>query len=254
MIRHFQNIKSLTVWHNEGFLFWKMRNVTPLTWVVTPLKFCMLHLFFLLEFLNNRSKLNKCSQYINNIELFTIYFYKIMFFFSLTRMCYPRIISFHHWYFNNIFYMFLGNCRDGINKCWASTKITQLVSDLTYRSQRYQRKQWREQQKRHREKIKNAPVILSPPHTPEPGPSHQQISSSKRRERSRAKCYRDNEKLKKELEIEKKKASKYMRRWLREVEKQKEKVETPRTKTKRILRGLQINMKTNEGKKRKQNV
>lgn len=75
----------------------------------------------------------------------------------------------------------------------------QLVSDLTYRSQRYQRKQWREQQKRHREKIKNAPVILSPPHTPEPGPSHQQISSSKRRERSRAKCYRDNEKLKKEL-------------------------------------------------------
>lgn len=45
-----------------------------------------------------------------------------------------------------------------------------------------------------------------------------------------------------------------MRRWLREVEKQKEKVETPRTKTKRILRGLQINMKTNEGKKRKQNV
>lgn len=130
----------------------------------------------------------------------------------------------------------------------------QLVSDLTYRSQRYQRKQWREQQKRHRENIKNAPVILSPPHTPEPGPSHQQISSSKRRERSRAKCYRDNEKLKKELEIEKKKASKYMRRWLREVEKQKEKVETPRTKTKRILRGLQINIKTNEVKKRKQNV
>lgn len=128
----------------------------------------------------------------------------------------------------------------------------QLVSDLTYRSQRYQRKQWREQQKRHRENIKNAPVILSPPHTPEP--SHQQISSSKRRERSRAKCYRDNEKLKKELEIEKKKASKYMRRWRREVEKQKEKVETPRTKTKRILRGLQINIKTNEVKKRKQNV
>lgn len=30
----------------------------------------------------------------------------------------------------------------------------QLVSDLTYRSQRYQRKQWREQQKRHREKNK----------------------------------------------------------------------------------------------------
>lgn len=45
-----------------------------------------------------------------------------------------------------------------------------------------------------------------------------------------------------------------MRRWLREVEKQKEKVETPRTKTKRILRGLQINIKTNEVKKRKQNV
>lgn len=42
-----------------------------------------------------------------------------------------------------------------------------------------------------------------------------------------------------------------MRRWLREVEKQKEKVETPRTKTKRILRGLQLNMKTNEGKKTK---
>lgn len=50
-----------------------------------------------------------------------------------------------------------------------------------------------------------------------------QISSSKRRERSRAKCYRDNKKLRKELEIENKMASKYMNRWLRVVEKTKRK-------------------------------
>lgn len=51
--------------------------------------------------------------------------------------------------------------------------------------------------------------------------------------------------------MEKKKASKYIRRWLREVEKQKGKVETPRTKTNRLLRGLKIKMKTNEDKKTK---
>lgn len=37
-------------------------------------------------------------------------------------------------------------------------------------------------------------------------------------------------------EMEKKKASKYMKRWLREIEKQKGKIETPRTKPKRLLK------------------
>jgi hypothetical protein len=129
-----------------------------------------------------------------------------------------------------------------------------LVSDLSDRSKRSQRKQWRDQQKRHREKGKSAPLILSPPQTPEPGPSHQQISSRKRRERSRAKCYRDNEKLREELNKEKKKTSKYIKRWIREREKHKGKVETPRTKTKRLLRGFQFKMQTNEDRKRKQNV
>lgn len=36
--------------------------------------------------------------------------------------------------------------------------------------------------------------------------------------------------------------------------KKKEKVETPRTQTKSLLRGLHITMKTNEDKKREQNV
>lgn len=39
----------------------------------------------------------------------------------------------------------------------------------------------------------------------------------------------------------------------REIDEEKRRVETPR-KTKRILRGIHIKMKTNENKKRKSNV
>lgn len=98
-----------------------------------------------------------------------------------------------------------------------------------------------------RKNFKKPPIILSPPRRP----SHQQISSSKRRERSRAKSYKDYEKLGKELEIKKNK--KCNERSLREIDEEKQRVETPR-KTKRILRGIQIKMKTNENKKRKSNV
>ena len=93
-----------------------------------------------------------------------------------------------------------------------------LIESMSERSQRQQRKAWREDQKRsrRRKKEKNIPIIPTPPISPSDSDPQQRRPVNRRRERSKAKCYRDNQKLQEQLRNERKKKNMHMKRWIRE--------------------------------------
>ena len=63
---------------------------------------------------------------------------------------------------------------------------------------------------------------------------------TKKRNRDKAKCYRENQKLEKDLEIERRKANMYRQKYYRLLNKDKNPkiTDTPRTKTKKVLRNF----------------
>jgi hypothetical protein len=110
------------------------------------------------------------------------------------------------------------------------------VHQLSTRDQRQLRRTWRKNQKSCRMKEKEAQNLLIRPDSPISFQSHQQRSASISRERSKAKCYRENSKLQEQLREERKKKMMYMKRWLREKKKSvKNKAESPRTKTRHLI-------------------
>lgn len=87
---------------------------------------------------------------------------------------------------------------------------------MTPRERRTARKRWRRQKRIEREKARALKEILTPPTTPEAvnhqEPSRQKIQSTKKQRREMAKCYRDNDHLKKQLAKQILIAKKYKRR------------------------------------------
>ena len=121
------------------------------------------------------------------------------------------------------------------------------INEMTQRDQRMARKQWRQQQLNHRRKIKEENHILTPPNSPIeqegnlnaeipiPEPSRQMQSGRKKHKQKTNKCYRDQAKLKRQVEMLSKRASMYKQRWIRERHKVGD---TPRTKTRNLLRNF----------------
>ena len=115
-----------------------------------------------------------------------------------------------------------------------------LVKDMTEREKRHQRKLWRNQKRKDKERQKA--LLLTPPASPESVENQQICSRQKKQEiklrnRDRAKCYRDLKKRDYEIEILNRKVEMYKKRWLRE--KGKHVIESPRTKTRNLLRKCQ---------------
>lgn len=119
------------------------------------------------------------------------------------------------------------------------------ITDMSERAQRQQRKKWKKEKRSYRKRLKEtSSATLTPPCSPtEPEEgvnSHQRLTGAKKRNRNTAKCYRDNNILKQNLEEQKRKTELYKKRWMREKNKSKQSipiVETPRSKTRRLLKG-----------------
>lgn len=119
-----------------------------------------------------------------------------------------------------------------------------LVSDMTAREKRQQRKYWKVKQRdfRQRRTIEIDIINMTPPQTPiqmiDPEPSRQLKQSKRKILRETSKVYRDNGRLKIKLRTAEKKAQMYRKRWERLAESHKahENIDTPRTKTKKLLR------------------
>lgn len=125
------------------------------------------------------------------------------------------------------------------------------IADMSERAQRQHRKK---EKRLYRKKLDNfkSSATLTPPCSPtelEEGiNSHQRLTGAKKRNRNIAKCYRDNNKLKQNLEEQKRKAELYKKRWMREKNKSKQSVpivETPRSKTRRLLKGWKSSSRKN---------
>ncbi|CAC5388399.1 unnamed protein product [Mytilus coruscus] len=122
------------------------------------------------------------------------------------------------------------------------------VKDMTEREKRSARKKWRTAKHKERSAKKTLLKLMTPPNTPEsspnlqPGPSRQKVQSVKKRNRDQAKCYRDNKILEDKLAKQKRKIQMYKQRYLREKRKganfDKPCPDTPRTKTKKLLRNF----------------
>ncbi|XP_062602126.1 GRB10-interacting GYF protein 2-like, partial [Saccostrea cucullata] len=124
------------------------------------------------------------------------------------------------------------------------------IEQLSSRDQRQLRRTWRKNQKVSRKRKKDKQNLLTPPDSPILLQPHQQCSGTKRREKSRAQCYRDKRKLQEQLLEERKKKMMYMKRWLREKEKNKKcpADESPHTKSKKLLRGVKFNFPSKKKK------
>jgi len=121
------------------------------------------------------------------------------------------------------------------------------INEMAQRDQRMARKQWRQQQVNRRRKIKEENHILTPPNSPIeqegnlnaeipiPGPSRQMQSARKKHKQKTNKCYRDQAKLKRQVEMLSKRASMYKQRWIRE---RHTVGDTPGTKTRNLLRNF----------------
>lgn len=129
--------------------------------------------------------------------------------------------------------------------------IIKNVQAMTEREKRAARKKWRSLKRKARarakEHVKTMQNIVTPPSTPgsnehaedEYLQSRQKQQSSKKKKRQVAKCFRDNDLLKKELEKQKLLTQKYRKRLQRQPEmlqKQECKADTPRTRTRTLLR------------------
>lgn len=123
------------------------------------------------------------------------------------------------------------------------------IQEMTERSQRYQRKVWKQQQQHHRRKLQNEIQNLTPPNSPaaqdeipmvaNPGPSRQRTTEKKIQKRMKNKCFKDNVKLQQQVDMLSKRVNVYKQRWLREKDETGYKhgiEDTPRTTTRKLLR------------------
>lgn len=121
------------------------------------------------------------------------------------------------------------------------------VKDMTEREKRTKRKQWKEQKRKVRAELKaiqnvsaasestcNSSISAEIEMTPDT--SRQKVKSLKKKSRDKAKCYRDNITLQKELKLQKRKMEMYRKRWLRA--KSKKSKDSPRTKTRFLMRNF----------------
>ncbi|KAK3108580.1 hypothetical protein FSP39_011211 [Pinctada imbricata] len=113
---------------------------------------------------------------------------------------------------------------------------------MAVREQRYQRRQWNNYKRKERERRFAQTLALTPPSSPlsvnddlQHQPSRQLSSSRKKIKREKAKCYKENEKLRVKLKVVQQRVETYKKRWIREKG-QKEKgnkgKDTPRKKKK----------------------
>ena len=118
------------------------------------------------------------------------------------------------------------------------------IGEMTDREKRMVRKKWRNQKRKDRERkkmlTKAVQSEISPPSSPElprPSNSSQKSMQIKRDKRKKAKCYRENEKLKIEVEMMQRRIAMYKKRLFR-LQQCKRPSESPRARTKLLLRNL----------------
>lgn len=117
------------------------------------------------------------------------------------------------------------------------------IGNMSAREKRNQRKIWRKQKQSYRKNLKAAAaelaVIPTPPASPELQINNPHINNStRRRRRNIAKCYRDNQALRTQLEKQRRLTQKYKMRFKREKDRHShlKTDDTPRKKTERLLR------------------
>lgn len=108
------------------------------------------------------------------------------------------------------------------------------------REKRSTRRKWKTTKRdyRKRKKLHDNLPNLTPPNSPEEvqEPSHQRLSADRKKKRSVAKCYRDNKILRNQLKSVSKRMNMYRMRLLRQKMQNPDQPETPRTKTRNILK------------------
>ncbi|CAG2206818.1 unnamed protein product [Mytilus edulis] len=113
---------------------------------------------------------------------------------------------------------------------------------MTPREQRNQRKEWRKIKSKQRKRKKSNHNILTPPSSPQPAPEQipPEHHSTHRKKRLMAKCYRDNDQLRLEIEKQKRLAHRLQMRLLRLKRKSSLNTptcqDTPRSKARKLLR------------------
>jgi hypothetical protein len=118
------------------------------------------------------------------------------------------------------------------------------IDQLTEREKRCIRRKWKTTKRDYRQRkkiLENLPNLTPPNSPPEndiraQGPSHQQLSANRKKKRSVAKCYRDNKILRDQLRSMSKKVALYRMRLFRQKMEGPNQPETPRTKTRKVLR------------------
>lgn len=121
------------------------------------------------------------------------------------------------------------------------------ISELTERQKRSVRKRWRKNQKQKREKEKDIANLITV-NTPPDSPGNEDIylvdgrrsSGRKKVRRDRAKAYREVKKLKVKLQKKEKEIHKYKKRLYRERARINQGKDSPRTKTRKLLRGQSV--------------
>ena len=123
--------------------------------------------------------------------------------------------------------------------------IVKLIDEKSARSQRLQRRRWKTAKQKQRQRRKDIANILTPPASPfqeaveiPPVPTHsrQKLQSRKKRKRTQAKCYRENAILEKKLDASQRKVRMLRKRLQRMTVTTR--LDSPRTKTKKLLRHL----------------
>ncbi|XP_065943336.1 trichohyalin-like [Magallana gigas] len=123
-------------------------------------------------------------------------------------------------------------------------KKKKCVKDMTEREKRSARKRWRLYKQQVRAKQKKVSESKSPPKSPSSAcSSHQKLSRKEKKNREKAKCYRENKLLKDKIVNLEKKHAIYRKRLQRAKEQSsndalKGNVLTPRSKTRKLLRNF----------------
>jgi len=119
--------------------------------------------------------------------------------------------------------------------------IVKLINEKPERAQRNQRRRWRKNKQRQRQKLKDVEKQITPPASPAnddtpsiPSCSHQKIRAQKKRNINKAKCYRDNLLLEKKMENGNRTIDMLRKKLKRSTTNKK--ADTPRTKTRKLLR------------------
>lgn len=127
---------------------------------------------------------------------------------------------------------YLSDLKDGKRK-----NIDQLTEREKKEAHDVNGKQQKETTEKEKKLHDNLPN-LTPPNSPEEvqEPSHQRLSADRKKKRSVAKCYRDNKILRNQLKSVSKRMNMYRMRLLRQKMQNPDQPETPRTKTRNILK------------------